>query len=90
MLFVNPNDNLVFPQKLSFDSGSVNPVSGKTVPERQIQHEIFSGMTLRDYFAAAALTGILSSTLLSAKNDEMATFAYDMADAMLLERLKVK
>ena len=47
-------------------------------------------MTLRDYFAAAALTGILSSTLLSAKNDEMATFAYDMADAMLLERLKVK
>ena len=81
---------MAFPHTLSFDAGSVNIVSGKTVPEGKIQHEIFSGMTLRDYFAAAALTGILSSALPSAKNDEMATLAYDMADAMLLERLKVK
>jgi hypothetical protein len=43
------------------------------------------GMTLRDYFAAAALTGLLSRP----KGFLEAPFwAYDYADAMLAERAK--
>lgn len=43
-----------------------------------------SGMTLRDYFAAQALQGILvGRTLL---HDEWAADAYAMADAMLKAR----
>lgn len=58
--------------------------------ERQVE-----GMLLRDYFASAALTGMLSDTL-SLKNQEdggivrnvqqVAGLAYKMADAMLAER----
>lgn len=49
------------------------------------------GMTLRDYFAAAALTGILANpeTLKAVppiKHDERAEAAYKAADAMLKER----
>jgi hypothetical protein len=41
------------------------------------------GMTLRDYFAAKALQGILYEGLESA---ETATHAYEIADAMLKAR----
>lgn len=46
-------------------------------------------MTLRDYFAAAALTGITASVACSAANptfDDVARKAYAQADAMLAER----
>ena len=48
------------------------------------------GMTLRDYFAAAALGGMCSSLELVAKMDaeERARYAYVNADAMLAEREK--
>lgn len=57
------------------------------------------GMTLRDYFAAAALTGILANSYTIKellKNpkpagqfaNDTAIFAYEHADAMLLERSK--
>ena len=42
-----------------------------------------NGMTLRDYFAAKALQGILYEGLESA---ETATHAYEIADAMLKAR----
>ncbi len=38
------------------------------------------GMTLRDYFAAAAVQGILAS--------KAALLAYDQADALLVQRAK--
>lgn len=46
----------------------------------------FTGMTLRDYFAAAALQGILANP--NAGNDDLvqAADAYIMADAMLKAR----
>jgi hypothetical protein len=47
------------------------------------------GMTMRDYFAAKAMQGILaceSDTQLSAI--DCAAFAYAQADAMLAERVK--
>lgn len=46
------------------------------------------GMTMRDYFAAKALQGLLSDTNMQAANEQFALFSYKMADAMLAERSK--
>ena len=44
-----------------------------------------NGMTLRDYFAAAALTGLMEAS--GAMHDkEIAKWAYEFADAMLKAR----
>ncbi|MHA2903153.1 hypothetical protein ACW9FB_11765 [Ralstonia mannitolilytica] len=58
-------------------------------PVPGLQHdEDFNGMSLRDYFAAKALGGMLASeeegAVYSAKN--VAERAYEMADAMLAAR----
>ena len=45
------------------------------------QLTIKGGMTLRDYFAAAALQGNLIEP--TASNDDVAKWAYSLADAML-------
>lgn len=55
--------------------------------------EVYPGMTLRDYFAAQALAGMLSSFM--AREDgwgttEVVGLAYDIADAMLAEREKAR
>ena len=42
------------------------------------------GMTLRDYFAAAALQGNLIEP--TASNDDVAKWAYSLADAMIKAR----
>lgn len=42
------------------------------------------GMTLRDYFAAAALQGNLIEP--TASNDDVAKYAYSLAEAMLKAR----
>ena len=44
------------------------------------------GMTLRDYFAAKAMQGLLSNRNAEAAIDEFATKSYRMADAMLKAR----
>jgi hypothetical protein len=44
------------------------------------------GMTLRDYFAAAALTGSLAQGFRGRMCEEIVTKCYDMADAMLRAR----
>lgn len=48
------------------------------------------GMTLRDYFAAAALQGMLASSkdIIGMSEANYATAAYLQADAMLAERNK--
>ena len=67
---------------------------GQAFPESQTQ---YGGMTLRDYFAAKAMTAIISGTAfqvvatLAAKadiiaEDYIATAAYEYADAMLKAR----
>jgi hypothetical protein len=50
----------------------------------EIQH---SGMTLRDYFAAKAMKGLIATGSFEYKG-EISRNAYSMADAMLLERAK--
>ncbi len=46
------------------------------------------GMTLRDYFAAAAVGAVLLLPNRDSTLDEDATLAYRLADAMLKERAK--
>lgn len=51
--------------------------------------EFVTGMTLRDYFAAKAMQGMIASYgYLRSEVDVMAESAYDCADAMLKERAK--
>ena len=46
------------------------------------------GMTLRDYFAAKAMQGLLSNPQVIIFNENRAEQAYELADAMLKERDK--
>jgi hypothetical protein len=48
------------------------------------------GMTLRDYFAAAALQGVLASPDTMGSQPSIAGYAYQFADAMLAERAMTK
>ena len=48
------------------------------------------GMTLRDYFAAQALSGLLADEHLDHKAEEFARLAYKCADTMMVEREKIK
>lgn len=48
-----------------------------------------NGATMRDYFAAAALTGSLAQGFRGRMYADIATQCYDMADAMLRARGKV-
>jgi|JI10StandDraft_1071094.scaffolds.fasta_scaffold42607_8 hypothetical protein len=64
------------------------------VPAEQSENTNFAtpGMTLLDYFAAAAMQGLLASYSADAEIDglepRIASQSYDMADAMIAERSK--
>lgn len=69
------------------DGGQAFPV-----PETQWHHHV-PGMSLRDYFAAAALQGMMASALPVKSNGKVlesdqdyAKLAYHLADAMLSAR----
>lgn len=51
------------------------------------EHSYSTGMTLRDYFAAEAMKGMLSENSgIRYPTDELVKFAYDVADEMLKAR----
>ena len=54
----------------------------------QVVREQWSGMTLRDYFAAKAMQGYFASPVASHRvdADDVAKYCYAMADAMLRAR----
>ena len=54
------------------------------------QFTIKGGMTLRDYFAAAALQGMLTDSCIQGSDSQFAESAYSYADAMLKAREGVK
>ena len=54
------------------------------------QFTIKGGMTLRDYFAAAALQGMLTDSCIQGSDSQFAESAYSYADAMLKAREKAK
>ena len=55
-----------------------------------VVRETHPGMTLRDYFAAAALQGRLARCGHSGPWSDIAQYSYEAADAMLAERAKTK
>jgi hypothetical protein len=52
----------------------------------QGQGQTYEGMTLRDYFAAKAMQGILSRGVILGPKSEIAEHCYFYADAMLCAR----
>ncbi len=59
------------------------PAFPRVVKDTGEPTEIHFGMSLRDYFAAAAMQGISGNTDYDFSVDNMAVFAYEQADAML-------
>jgi len=57
-------------------------------PGVDVDGEPYTGMTLRDYFAAKAMQAMLSSPNCPMKvdNSELAKISYEVADAMLEAR----
>jgi len=50
------------------------------------EHYRHLGMTMRDYFASAALTGCLAASHTDGEPEDFARVAYGLADAMLKAR----
>lgn len=65
-------------------SGPAFPFPAYTYPNGEINHGE-GGMTLRDYFAAAAMQGYIVGTE-KPRAEVMARVAYEVADAMIKER----
>ena len=65
---------------------------GPAFPRAPAEHEqgqvTQDGMSLRDYFAAKALQGLLACPELTGSEQGFAERAYGYADAMLAERAK--
>jgi hypothetical protein len=51
-------------------------------------YTVYAGMTLRDYFAAAAMQGILANNAKDYDDADMAEYSYVLADYMLATREK--
>ena len=58
----------------------------KAFPATSYFSESLNGMDLRDYFAAKALTGLLTEANGDYQDDAIATLAYQLADAMMKAR----
>jgi len=74
------------------DGGPAFPCAYYSEPIGSIgpQFTIKGGMTLRDYFAAAALQGMLTDSCIQGSDSQFAESAYSYADAMLKAREKAK
>ena len=71
------------------NGGPAFPVPDTVHPNGQVQYG-FNGMTLRDYFAAAALTGFAASTFNVEPHNILARWSFQQADAMLAARKEAK
>ena len=67
------------------DGGPAFPMPDSHHANGQVQYGHL-GMTLRDYFAAAALQGLLSDSNTGGSDSQFAESAYAYADAMLKAR----
>lgn len=63
-----------------------NPKAFPTVFMDYIPKPEHQGMDLRDYFAAKALTGLLTEASMDYKDDAIAELAYSLANAMMKAR----
>jgi hypothetical protein len=71
------NGGAAFPQP----QGTFN---GTPYSSREVEGD--SGMTLRDYFAGQAVSGLYADAKYTGSHVEAAKCCYDLADAMLAER----
>ena len=55
-------------------------------PAFPTERNLTQGMTLRDYFAAKAMQGLLADEAYGNEQDSTASWCYAMADAMLRAR----
>lgn len=64
------------------------PINEPAFPVVSVADHEFTGMTLRDYFAAKVMQGICAhaDTWGLASNPKIANAAYELADAMLAAR----
>lgn len=69
----------------------MNELGGPAFPTKEyIGHDVThykTGMTLRDYFAASALQGIMACSETLGNLDDFAKWSYQAADAMLEARI---
>lgn len=65
-----------------------NPPAFPTDAQSSLQHDHYEGMTLRDYFAAKAMQGLIASNDAGAGDriEDIPEYAYEIADAMLKAR----
>ena len=68
------------------DGGSAFPHPGYHGIDGKFVDVPHVGMTLRDWFAGQALTGLMALQFVKASNEEFAKLSYKTADAMLFER----
>jgi hypothetical protein len=62
-------------------------MNNKTDPQAAFPDEYQNGMTLRDYFAAKAMQGIVTDTgWMGNTVSTLAGMSYEVADAMMKER----
>lgn len=66
------------------DGGPAFPVEFAQLPDK----ELATGLSMRDYFAAAALQGLTACQHTSGTSNDFSEKAYEYADAMLKEREK--
>lgn len=64
---------------------NIEETGGPAFPQTHGQVQYY-GMTLRDYFAAKAMQGLLADLGIRVERHELARRAYEIADAMLKAR----
>lgn len=79
------NGGPAFPSQHTIADGAFNPHTGTVAKGNQVYIEL--GASLRDYFAAQAMQGMLAASE-NYPTPELANYAYQVADAMLAERAK--
>ena len=68
--------------------GPAFPVDVLYEKDGQKHRLVSDGLSMRDYFAAKALAGMLADSEVKATREDFAERSYAMADAMILERAK--
>lgn len=70
------------------DGGQAFPQTKLVENERGVMYpEIIPGISMRDYFAAKAMQGIFSDPEFHGTPEKLAEYAYQVADAMMQERV---
>ncbi len=77
-----------FPSVVRFGAGTYDPIQQKQMARNEASQHSFQGMSLRDWLAGQALACVKRDLHDHAAAQRIASFAYAIADAMLVERAK--